>query len=68
MTMAPFDADSEELNEIFSKMNEIHKTLSASNIPHMPFTELSMGMSGDYVQAIQHGATFVRVGSAFFTE
>ena len=31
----------------------------------MPFTELSMGMSGDYVQAIQHGATFVRVGSAF---
>lgn len=68
MTMAPFDADSEELNEIFSKMNEIHKTLSARNIPHMPFTELSMGMSGDYVQAIQNGATFVRIGSAFFTE
>lgn len=68
MTMAPFDADSEELNEIFSKMNEINKTLSARNIPHMPFTELSMGMSGDYVQAIQNGATFVRVGSAFFTE
>lgn len=27
---------------------------------------LSMGMSGDYVQAIEHGATHVRVGSAIF--
>ena len=27
---------------------------------------LSMGMSGDYVQAIEHGATHVRVGSALF--
>ncbi|BCP58253.1 TPA: YggS family pyridoxal phosphate-dependent enzyme [Streptococcus suis] len=68
MTMAPFDADSKELNEIFSKLKEIQVTLSARNIPHMPFNELSMGMSGDYVEAIQNGATFVRIGSAFFTE
>ena len=29
-------------------------------------TTLSMGMSGDYESAIQHGATHVRVGSAIF--
>ena len=28
--------------------------------------ELSMGMSGDYVTAIMHGATCVRIGSAIF--
>jgi uncharacterized pyridoxal phosphate-containing UPF0001 family protein len=29
-------------------------------------TELSMGMSGDYVEAILEGATMVRIGSALF--
>jgi pyridoxal phosphate enzyme (YggS family) len=30
------------------------------------FTELSMGMSGDYKLALRHGATMVRIGSAIF--
>ncbi|HQO23650.1 MAG TPA: YggS family pyridoxal phosphate-dependent enzyme, partial [Spirochaetota bacterium] len=29
-------------------------------------TELSMGMSGDYIEAIKEGATIIRVGSAIF--
>ncbi|MGA9605362.1 MAG: YggS family pyridoxal phosphate-dependent enzyme, partial [Methyloceanibacter sp.] len=28
--------------------------------------ELSMGMSGDFVRAIQFGATYVRIGTAIF--
>lgn len=32
----------------------------------LPLTELSMGMSGDYPQAIAAGATWVRVGTAIF--
>ena len=28
--------------------------------------ELSMGMSADYMDAVQHGATFVRIGSSIF--
>jgi len=28
--------------------------------------ELSMGMSNDYLEAVKHGATFVRIGSAIF--
>jgi len=32
------------------------------------FTELSMGMSGDFIEAIQEGATLVRIGTAIFGE
>ncbi|HEM4824661.1 TPA: YggS family pyridoxal phosphate-dependent enzyme [Streptococcus suis] len=66
MTMAPIDATEDELDEIFSKMQEIQEGLAARNLPRMPFTELSMGMSGDFERAIAHGATYVRIGSAFF--
>ncbi|HFR3428035.1 TPA: YggS family pyridoxal phosphate-dependent enzyme [Streptococcus suis] len=65
-TMAPIDATDDELDEIFSKMQEIQEGLAARNLPRMPFTELSMGMSGDFERAIAHGATYVRIGSAFF--
>ncbi|HEL2195736.1 TPA: YggS family pyridoxal phosphate-dependent enzyme [Streptococcus suis] len=66
MTMAPIDATDDELDEIFSKMQEIQEELAARNLPRMPFTELSMGMSRDFERAIAHGATYVRIGSAFF--
>lgn len=66
MTMAPIDATDDELDEIFSKIHEIQEELATRNLPRMPFTELSMGMSGDFERAIAHGATYVRIGSAFF--
>ncbi|HEM2967624.1 TPA: YggS family pyridoxal phosphate-dependent enzyme [Streptococcus suis] len=66
MTMAPIDATDDELDEIFSKMQEIQEELATRNLPRMPFTELSMGMSGNFERAIAHGATYVRIGSAFF--
>ncbi|CYV30379.1 TPA: YggS family pyridoxal phosphate-dependent enzyme [Streptococcus suis] len=66
MTMVPIDATDDELDEIFSKMQEIQEELATRNLPRMPFTELSMGMSGDFERAIAHGATYVRIGSAFF--
>ncbi|HEL1647246.1 TPA: YggS family pyridoxal phosphate-dependent enzyme [Streptococcus suis] len=66
MTMAPIDATDDELDEIFSKIQEIQEELATRNLPRMPFTELSMGMSGDFERAIAHGATYVRIGSAFF--
>ncbi|HEM3628816.1 TPA: YggS family pyridoxal phosphate-dependent enzyme [Streptococcus suis] len=66
MTMAPIDATDDELDEIFSKMQEIQEELATRNLPRMPFAELSMGMSGDFERAIAHGATYVRIGSAFF--
>lgn len=66
MTMAPIDATDEELAKIFAKANEIRKSLAATGQKNMPFTELSMGMTRDFKQAIAHGATFVRIGTAFF--
>ena len=42
----------------FSEMNKLNKELD--------FKELSMGMSGDYLEAIKYNATYVRVGSKIF--
>ena len=42
----------------FKSLNELNKSLALKN--------LSMGMSADYVEAIKHGSTFVRIGSSIF--
>ena len=39
-------------------MNRINQELN--------FKELSMGMSGDYIEAVKNNATYVRVGSKIF--
>ena len=66
MTMAPFGADEDQLKDIFSKTHALQKELQQLGIANMPFTELSMGMSGDFKEAIANGSTFVRIGTAFF--
>ena len=66
MTMAPFEADSEKLKEIFKETQALQVEIREKQIPNMPMTELSMGMSRDFKEAIQFGSTFVRIGTAFF--
>lgn len=66
MTMAPIDATSQELKEIFQEAQELQIHIQKKHLPNMPMTELSMGMSRDYKEAIQCGSTFVRIGTAFF--
>ena len=66
MTMAPLEADTDELRTIFKKTQELQAEIKEKQIPNMPMTELSMGMSRDYKEAIQFGSTFVRIGTAFF--
>ena len=66
MTMAPFEADSDELKEIFKDAQALQAEIREKQIPNMPMTELSMGMSRDFKEAIQFGSTFVRIGTAFF--
>ena len=66
MTMAPFEADSEKLKEIFKETQALQAEIREKQIPNMPMTELSMGMSRDFKEAIQFGSTFVRIGTAFF--
>ncbi len=66
MTMAPIDAGNEQLDNIFASMKQLQIEIAAKEITNIPCTELSMGMSRDYTRAIQQGATFVRIGTAFF--
>ncbi|MBK4779057.1 YggS family pyridoxal phosphate-dependent enzyme [Streptococcus lactarius] len=66
MTMAPFEASQEELQDIFSKTHQLQKQLEKKQLKNMPFSELSMGMSRDFEVAIENGATYVRIGSSFF--
>ena len=66
MTMAPFEASSDELKEIFKATQDLQLEIREKQISNMPMTDLSMGMSRDYKEAIEFGSTFVRIGTAFF--
>ena len=68
MTMAPIDATDVELRQCFKDLKIMQEQVAALNLAYAPCTETSMGMSQDYPVAIAEGATFVRVGSAFFAE
>ena len=58
MTMPPPSKNPEDSRPYFRQLREIRDTMNLQ--------ELSMGMSHDFVVAIEEGATFVRVGSAIF--
>ena len=64
MTMAPFDAEKSELLQIFSTLKKLQTDTAESTGVELPL--LSMGMSGDFPEAIACGATVVRVGSKIF--
>ncbi|TWT16559.1 YggS family pyridoxal phosphate-dependent enzyme [Streptococcus sp. sy010] len=68
MTMTPFEASDDEKQAIFRQARLLRERLAEKKIAHMPFKELSMGMSGDFALAIKEGATFVRIGQSFFKE
>ncbi|MEK3887049.1 YggS family pyridoxal phosphate-dependent enzyme [Bacillus sp. FSL K6-3431] len=64
MTMAPYTDDKSVPRTCFRKLKNIQTEIAAMDMPHAPCTELSMGMSNDYLIAIEEGATFVRIGTA----
>ena len=64
MTMAEFDATEARLRETFSGVRELRDRMERELGLTLP--ELSMGMSGDFREAILEGATIVRIGTAIF--
>lgn len=68
MMMAPHDASTVELHHYFAELKQLRDQIEGLELEYAPCHELSMGMSADYPIAIEEGATFVRVGSAFFAE
>ena len=55
MCIPPFNEDTKKY---FEEMNDLNKKLKLN--------ELSMGMSSDYLEAIENNATFIRIGSSIF--
>ncbi|MEW5761667.1 MAG: YggS family pyridoxal phosphate-dependent enzyme [Bacillota bacterium] len=64
MTIAPQVRDPEEVRPVFRRLREISRRLA--HIPGASMRYLSMGMSQDYVVAIEEGANLLRVGTAIF--
>jgi hypothetical protein len=67
MTIGPHAVPEKEIRGCFAKLREL-RDACRTRYALPGFTELSMGMSGDYVEAIKEGATMVRVGTAIFGE
>ena len=49
-----------------AKMQELFIGISEKNINNVNMDMLSMGMSGDYVNAVKYGSTLVRIGTGLF--
>lgn len=65
MTIAPWTDDEEVLRETFRHCRELRERLRDRT---EELSELSMGMTNDYVQAIQQGSTVLRLGRILFGE
>jgi pyridoxal phosphate enzyme (YggS family) len=69
MTMAAESDDPEDARPTFRSLRRLRDELQqtdASRGAGLELRELSMGMSGDFVPAIEEGATMVRIGSRIF--
>jgi len=65
MTIPPPTMDAEGARPYFRRLREMARRLG-QGVPDLSMDELSMGMSNDYVVAVEEGATLVRVGTAIF--
>jgi PLP dependent protein len=68
MVIAPYGLSTAELTELFHRAQKLHQQLADSLLLGLGFTELSMGMSGDYGLAIAAGSTIIRPGRILFGE
>jgi len=68
MSIPPKSENSHENNVFFNKLNKKFIDISAKKVDNSNIDILSMGMSGDYISAVENGSTLVRIGSAIFGE
>jgi hypothetical protein len=66
MTMAPLTDDVVRVRRVFERVRELFEEIVSERLCGPEFRCLSMGMSGDFEQAILEGATHVRIGTALF--
>lgn len=69
MGMATYTDDENQVRKEFASLkSNFDKLKSAYFAESIEFCEISMGMSGDYLIAIEEGSTMVRIGSTIFGE
>jgi pyridoxal phosphate enzyme (YggS family) len=67
MGMASFTENEQQIRNEFQTLHDYFHVLKSHYFKFNPdFKEISMGMSGDYKIAIEHGSTMIRVGSTIF--
>jgi len=65
LTIGPYPASETEIRRCFATLRDLRdECRKRFAVPD--FTELSMGMSGDFIAAIKEGSTMVRIGTAIF--
>lgn len=66
MTIAPYTDKPEETRPVFARLKAIFEEIKAAKPTGVDMDYLSMGMTGDYVIAIEEGANIVRIGTGIF--
>ena len=66
MTIPPWEPDPEAVRPYFQQLRELGDQVTESSPIRIRMDELSMGMSHDYVIAVEEGATLVRIGTGIF--
>lgn len=68
MTMAPLTEDKIKLRQYFNQLRLLKEKVQSLNLSYAPCTELSMGMSNDFIEAILEGASYIRIGTKLVGE
>lgn len=66
MTVPPFVEVPEKNRDFFYKLRELAVDIGEKNIDNVTMGVLSMGMTNDYMVAIEEGSNYVRIGTALF--
>ncbi len=66
MGMASFTDNNDKIRSEFQSLKDIFDYVKPYQLNNCHFEHLSMGMSGDYLIAIECGSTIVRIGSSIF--
>ena len=66
MAIPPISTYEGENSKYFAQMQQLFVDITAKKYDNVTMGCLSMGMSDDYADAIAHGSTMIRVGTAIF--
>lgn len=68
MTILPLGLSAEQALAAFETIRELARKIREQNWSNLSMQQLSMGMSADYLLAIQAGTTMIRLGNIIFGE